>query len=629
MEDSKFTATLFNVAFTPDNSSLHFNIVGVSAISGYVNAEIDVIAYGYNAIQEMFDPCDDSFDLQGMCPMNTGQIENEFNLPIAKSATSQIPGIAYNIPDLDGVVRIYIKDTKTNASVACVEAELSNGKTVNQKGVGWTTAIIAGLALVASAVTNGLGHSNTAAHVAANALSLFGYFQAQALVGMTSVSLPPVVMAWTQNFQWTMGIIHVDFLQDICTWYQRSTGGTPSTLLSNLQVASVEVQKRSMDIMNRAYVQGYNRLVKRVGADPAGASASAGETITVHGIERVGFQAGIEGTNIFLTGVIFFMIFVTFTIAGVALFKAFCEAAVRAGWFKGNKFEEFRNGWKIVLKGILFRLVLIGFPQMTVLCFWEFLRKDSAAEVVLALFFFVSMSATLGWATFKVYRIAQRSVSMHKNPAYILYSDPTALNKWGFLYVQFRATAYYFILPVLLYILVKSMFVAFGQGAGVAQAVGLLVIEAIFLIGVSILRPWMDKKTNAFNISIAAINFLNTIFLLIFTDVFSQPGLVTGVVGVVFFGINAVFAVVLLFMVLFATGWAIFSKNPDTRYQPMRDDRGSFIKSQTQLNTELDALGATARGDMTQTGYKGRELEDDDSFSSGSGKGGIRSDAAA
>jgi hypothetical protein len=29
----------------------------------------------------------------------------------------------------------------------------------------------------------------------------------------------------------------------------------------------------------------------------------------------------------------------------------------------------------------------------------------------------------------------------------------------------------------------------------------------------------------------------------------------------------------------------------------MRDDRGSFIKSQTQLTTELDALGATARGE--------------------------------
>lgn len=90
--------------------------------------------------------------------------------------------------------------------------------------------------------------------------------------------------------------------------------------------------------------------------------------------------------------------------------------------------------------------------------------------------------------------------------------------------------------------------------------------------------------------------------------------------GVIFFGVNAAFAIILILMVLFATCWAIFSKNPDTRYQPMRDDRGSFIKSQTQLNTELDALGATARGDMQQTAYKGRLSDDEDSYSSGSGK---------
>lgn len=143
--------------------------------------------------------------------------------------------------------------------------------------------------------------------------------------------------------------------------------------------------------------------------------------------------------------------------------------------------------------------------------------------MVLALFFFISMTVALLWASLKVFRIAKRSVAMHKNPAYILYSDPSALNKWGFLYVQFRATAYYFIIPMLGYILVKSLFIAFGQNSGTAQAIGLLIVEAGFLIAVSILRPWMDKKTNAFNISIAAINFLNTIFLLVFTAVFNQP----------------------------------------------------------------------------------------------------------
>lgn len=69
-------------------------------------------------------------------------------------------------------------------------------------------------------------------------------------------------------------------------------------------------------------------------------------------------------------------------------------------------------------------------------------------------------------------------------------------------------------------------------------------------------------------------------------------------------------------MLLVSSGFALFTKNPDTRYQPMRDDRGSFIKSQTQLNTELDALGATARGEGKGAHSTSRSrLDDDDEFS--------------
>lgn len=520
-DNSSFTATLFNVIFTPDNGSLAFDVVGVSSINGYVTAELDVIAYGYSALKQKLDPCKDN--LQGMCPMRPGQINIQSNIVVDMDVVKRIPGIAYTVPDLDGLVKIYVKDQQSGNNLACVEAQLSNGKTVDLAAVGWVTAVIAGLALLASAVTSGLGHSNTAAHVAANALSLFGFFQAQAIIGMTAVPLPPVVASWTQNFQWTLGIIRVGFLESICTWYQRSTGGTPSTLLSNLNTASVHVTKRSLDLAARVFKRGAIEVAKRTGSSVGTNSQNAGKTVVVKGIARVGFRAKIETTNIFLTGLIFFIVFVALTALCVTLFKAFCEVAVKAKWFKGDKFEDFRTGWKVVLKGILFRIVLIGYPQICILCLWELTQRDSAAEVVLALFFFISMTAALVWASLKVFRIAKRSVTMHKNPAYILYSDPSALNKWGFLYVQFRATAYYFIIPLLIYILVKGIFIAFAQGSGTAQAIALVIIEAAFLIGVSILRPWMDKKTNAFNIAIAAINFINVIFLLVFTAVFNQP----------------------------------------------------------------------------------------------------------
>ncbi|KAJ9200031.1 hypothetical protein DTO164E3_2839 [Paecilomyces variotii] len=612
-DNSSFTASLFNVVFTPDNRSIAIDIVGVSSISGHVVAELEVIAYGYTAITKTLNPCE--MNLEGLCPMNTGQINIKTNiLDIPQSVIDAIPGIAFQVPDLDGEVRVYINSTTTGESIACVQADLSNGKTVYQKGVGWATAVIAGLGLAASAITSGLGHSNTAAHVAANALSLFSFMQAQAMIGLTSIHLPPIVQSWTQNFQWSMGIIHVGFMQTICTWYQRSTGGTPSVILTKLATTSVSVQKRSLEYVQDLAVRAGNHIMKRANSDSGNTKA-----IVVRGINRVGFRADIEETNIFMTGLIFFIVFVGFVMLFVALFKGICELLVKSGKMKSDKFQDFRNGWKIVLRGILFRLTLIGYPQMCVLCLWEFTKRDSAAEVLLAVIMFVSMTGALGWAALKVIRLAKRSVSMHKNPAYILYSDPTCLNKWGFLYVQYRATAYYFVVPVLVYILVKSMFIGLSQAAPTVQAVALVIIEALVLIGVCVLRPWMDKKTNVYNISIAAVNFLNVIFLLVFSDVFDQPGIVTGVMGVVFFIYNAVFALTLLILVLIASIYAVVSKDPDTRYQPMRDDRGSFIKSQTQLTTELDALGATARGELKPGQYKSGFDDDDTSFSSGNG----------
>jgi hypothetical protein len=521
-------------------------------------------------------------------------------------------------------VRIVIKTADTKEKIACVEASLSNGKTVYQVGVGWTTAIISGLGLAASAITSGLGHSNTAAHVAANALSLFGFMQSQAIIGMTSVHMPPIVQSWTQNFQWSMGIIEIGFIQTIATWYLRATGGTPSTVLSQLGDTSVEVLKRrkrdlsdsAMGLVKRsteAMVKRATGMVKR--------SDSNQKLLVIRGIDRVGFRADIEETNIFLTGLIFFAAFTCIVVLIVAAFKGITELLVKHGKMKSERFQDFRNGWRVVLRGILFRLTLIGFPQMCVLCLWEFTQRDSAAEVVLAAVMLLSMLLSLGWAAQKVIRLAKRSVTMHKNPAYILYSDPSCLNKWGFLYVQYRATAYYFVVPFLIYTLIKGMFIGLSQPAPVVQTVALLILELAMLVGVCVLRPWMDKKTNIYNISIAVVNFLNSVFLLVFSDVFNPPAMMIGIMGVIFFVYNAAFALVLLILVLIASVYAVVSKNPDTRYQPMRDDRGSFIKSQTQLTTELDALGATARGDVKDGHYHNNNPFDDDVASISSGNG--------
>jgi hypothetical protein len=283
--------------------------------------------------------------------------------------------IAYQVPDIDGKAKIMVNRTDTKEMIACVEAPLSNGKTVDTKGVGWATAIIAGLGLIASAVTSGLGHSNTAAHVAANALSLFGYFQAQAMIGMTGVTLPPIVAAWTQNFDWSMGIIKVHFMQEIFHWYIQATGGKPSNLFGTLSEVSVQVMKKRSfggtgELLTRAASYGfdiytapletrslYSGPLRLRSNNDNGLNEGTQKTVKVWGIKRVSFKAKIEATNFFMTGLAFLVAFLALVALGVCAFKWLCEFASKMQWIKGTKFQDFRNGWTTVLKGIMYRLV--------------------------------------------------------------------------------------------------------------------------------------------------------------------------------------------------------------------------------------------------------------------------------
>ncbi|KAH8703077.1 putative flavin carrier protein 2 precursor [Talaromyces proteolyticus] len=594
MDDSLITASLFDVTYYPGNSTISYNINANASVTGNVSLTLQVIAYGYYLDPIDIDPCGGQTSLStNFCPIETAgaPLDLKASSSVPSNVAGNIPSVAYTVPDLDGKIRIYINSSSVGRRVACVEAELSNGKTVYQKAVGWTLAVVAGLALTASAIASGLGFSNTSAHVAANALSLFGFFQAQAMYGMTSVTMPPIVEAWTQNFQWSMGIIRVGFLQTLSTWYQQATGGTPSLVLQSLTITSVSVQKRSLELGKIA-----KRALHTLTARDNSASSNS---MVLKGMLRVGFRAKIEPTNIFMTGLIFLAVFFMLVILLIVLFKLFTKLAVRLRWMRAETFADFRNGWTSVMRGILFRLILIGYPQMVVLCLWELTRRDSVAEAILAVLMILSMTVILFWAAFRVLRLAQRSISMHQNPAYILYSNPKFLHTWGFLYVSYRATAYYWVFPTLVYIFVKGAFIGLAQGSGVVQAIGLLIIETTALIFASIFRPWMDKKTNTFNIAIFAVYFVNAVFLLMFTSVFNQPAIVNSVMGVILVLYNAIFALILLLLVLVSACYAIFSKNPDLRYEPVRDDRGSFIRSQTQLdvNKELDALGVAARGE--------------------------------
>lgn len=610
MDNSLLTADYFNVAFTPHNRTITYDVSVTSEVQGYVSADIEIYAYGFKIITETLDPC--KIDIGSLCPLIPGAIDIQSSSVISASIINDIPGVTYTVPDIDVTVIVRIVDSNSTL-LACIQADLTNDKTVEHVAVKWVTAVIAGIGLVTSAVVATLGSSLSSAHVAANAVSLFAYFQSTVIVIMCAVDrVPPIASAWAQNLAWSVGIIKVTFMQKIFRWYVQATGGTPDTYILHPTI-SILVQKRDQIYSGLKQLTNHSRDLlhslsrKLVSRDVVGydASPSSDDTLLVlRGIKRVAYQAGVESTSIVLTSFTFFVLICLAIALCFAIFRGLVLLLIRTNSMSSDKLVYFRSNWRVMLKGTLLRILFIACPSLFIFSMWEFTQRDSAAVIVLAVFFLALTLGILGWSVCKVYLIGNESKAVHGTPAFLLFSDTRVLNRYGFLYISYKASAYPYLIPALAYIFVKALFVAFAQSSGKTQGLALFLIELVYFISICYYRPYMDKSTNAINITIGAVMLANALFVLFFSELFGQPRAVSSIMGVIFFILNAAFSLILLLYTLITCTMALLSKNPDSRYKPASDDRHSFIRDQKQQPAdaaELTALGVAMRADHDES----------------------------
>lgn len=593
MENSEFTASYFDVRYYPGNSSVVFKIDATTTISENVTVKAELITYGLKVVEQTFDLC--SLDEATLCPLSAGRIDVRSSYTIDSDITKQIPNIAYTIPDLDAQIRVIVysqNDTDQTEPLACVQAVLSNDKTVQTKYASWPIAAVSGVGVLTSGFVSVIGYSTTAAHIASNSISLFIYFQNLAITAMMGVArVPPIAAAWTQNFQWSMGIINVDFMQKIFNWYIQATNGVSTVVVANKDVLSISVQKRNLE-------RHLDRLTKRISLASSSdysfesllensdlyttternTTEYSSRILVLRGMERVAFKAGIELSNFFLTGIVFFLFFLFVVVFCLIFFKALLEVLTRARLMaESSNFFQYRKNWGSIIKGTLFRLAIIAFPQVSLLCIWEFTQIDSPAVVVVAVVMLIVVTGLLTYGTVRILIKGRESQRLYKNPAYLLFGDASFLNRYGFLYTQFKADNFWWLVPLLSYSFLRSLFVAVLQEYGKAQAMVIFVIELIYFGCLCWKRPYLDKRTNIFNIAIHLVNLINALFFLFFSNLFKQPAVVSSVMAVILFILNAVFALFLLIFTIVTCTLALLHRNPDARYEPLKDDRVSFI----------------------------------------------------
>ncbi|RLV84678.1 putative flavin carrier protein [Meyerozyma sp. JA9] len=605
MQNSQISPTFFNVTFNPDDRSIRYTLDLTTEINTYVTAHVQVYAYGFLIIEQDVDLC--NLGWKQFCPLYPGSLQVDSIEYISQKYVDMIPGIAYQVPDIDAVVRVDVKDRDTKQTVSCIQSNFTNGKTVSQTGAKWATAIIAGLGLVIAAVFSTFGSSNAASHISTNAVTLFSYFQAVVIVSMQHVErVPPIASAWAENLAWSMGLIRVEFMQKIFRWYIQSSGGSP-TLYFKKTTKQILVQ-RAYD-----YLQGLHEFAKRnsefyrTGKRALDFTLRSNDNLAVlRGIKRIGYNSRIEPTSIVVTGFTFFVLFGYVLVVVLFVIKQVIELLVRFNKINPNRFHFFRKSFKNILKGSLVRYMYIGFPQLIILSLWEFTENDSPAVIVLAVLFLIMALVIVGYSFWTAWRYGRLSIAKYNNPAALLYGDSHILNKYGVCYTMFTAKKYWFGGIVIGYAFVKGIFIALCQASGKTSALVIFILDLAFTIYLFLQAPYLDKSTNIVNYCVAIVNTINSFLFLFFSDLFGQPAQVASIMGWVFFVLNAGFSLVLLVMIIVLIIMSIVSKNPDAVFAPARDDRTSFQRKSSVKRTkdmeggekggnELLALGAAAQ----------------------------------
>lgn len=231
---------------------------------------------------------------------------------------SQIPSIAYSVPDLDGLVKLTVKSQDGTQDLACIQSSVGNGHTFQMPAITYAAAGVAAAALGLSAVTalaSGGGPGVTTPSPTFG--EVIGWFQSMAATGMLSVQYPKVYQSFSTNFAFSTGLVPWGQMQTAIDNFRAKTGGNltqnsyeylknNATLVFDDGTTNVStVSRRGLDmvlIWARQTTIDVNGTSSSVGNETStNSTTQSKEQKFVSGIQAYAEQLSIPAANTFMT----------------------------------------------------------------------------------------------------------------------------------------------------------------------------------------------------------------------------------------------------------------------------------------------------------------------------------------
>lgn len=486
---------------------------------------------------------------------------------IPSNFVKEIPAVAFSIPDLEGEAKLELKAIDGGESLACIESNVNNGKSVDIPAVSYAAVGIAGAALLLT----GLAAIGSAGSPGANAPSpnfgdVVGWFQSMAMNGMLSVKYPPVYRNFAKNFAFSGGLVSWNAMQTSIDKFRNATGGNLTEnnvqYLQNAVLVFTDgpktkpnsVTKRSFNLFLDTVLHLRDLSTSVNGTQPNGEAANNTDTESankvthvVHGIQGYVEKLKIPQANTFMTVLLTFAIVIAAIAIGILLLKVILETWALFGSFP-KKLSNFRKRYWGLLARTITNLILLLYGVWTLYCVYQFTNGDSWAAKLLAGVTLAVFTAILGFFTFRIWQLAKRFKKSEGDTS-ALFEDKETWRKYSLFYDCYKRGYWWLFMPIIVYMFTKGCIIAGGNGHGLAQTAGQLVVESLMLVLVLWSRPYATKAGNWVNFFIQMVRVLSVICILVFVEQLGLSQSTKTITGVVLIAVQSVLTAALAILI--------------------------------------------------------------------------------
>ncbi|KAH6853766.1 hypothetical protein B0I37DRAFT_15027 [Chaetomium sp. MPI-CAGE-AT-0009] len=575
-----------NIRYNNDNKTVSFDVAGTSNRVQNVTAVLNVTAYGQDIYSNTFDPCAEGTFVQQLCPVPAGTFSAKGSQQIPAQFADLVPAIAFQVPDIAAMATLQLRSRESGERVACIQSQVSNGKTTSVPAVSYVAAGVAGAALVlggvsaagaafagGSAAAGGGSAAGGMGTISPSFTEVFGWFQGMAMNGMMSVAYPDVYRNFAKNFGFSAGLIPWTQLQVSIDSFRASTGG-------NLTENSVEFLKNATLVfdspsqtagqgsLKRAVHQFVQLATRQIETSINGTVDETAELngapdsvrVAVSGIQGYVQQLSIPSGNTFMTILLVVAIVIAAIVVGVLLVKVILEFWALFGSFPKGLAGFRKHYWGSIARAIT-SLIMLLYGVWVLYCVFQFTQGDSWAAKVLAgvtLFVFTAILAYFCW---KIWSTARKLKEVEGDVG-SLYDDKSIWVKYSLFYESYRRDYWWIFLPTIIYMLAKGCIIAGADGHGMIQTSAQLIVEGIMLILLLWSRPYERRSGNIINVTIQVVRVLSVACILVFVEEFGIAQTTKTVTGVVLIAVQSALTGILAILIAWNAINACCKENP-------------------------------------------------------------------